>query len=311
MRIARLINLIMLLLRTEKISAPALATRFEVSVRTIYRDVETLSMAGIPIYGLRGRNGGIGLMANYKIDKKLLTADDIRNLRLALNGVHTLIANPKMNATMQKLDAFYAEDHADEHLLIDYANWPGTQELKQLAEQIDQTIEQHVYLEFKYSDRNGNQTSRRVEPYRLVYKSERWYLQAYSVERADFRMFRLSRIHEIAVINKPFEPRAVPTLDFNFNDRLRPEMTAVTVQVNNIARGPFVERFGNQVIESQTATTFNATVELPLSENAYLFILSMGQQIKIISDGPFYQGFQQYLKQVMAQYCTQLDTNIE
>lgn len=302
MRIARLINLIMLLLRTEKISASALATRFEVSVRTIYRDVETLSMAGIPIYATRGRNGGIGLMANYKVDKKLLTADDIRNLRLALNGVHTLIASPKMTATMQKLDALYAEDHVDEHLLIDYANWPGTQELKQLAEQIDRTIEQRVYLTFKYSDRNGNQTSRRVEPYRLVYKSERWYLYAYSLERQDFRMFRLSRIHALKILTDSFEPRSVPELDFNFNERLRPVMVTVVMCVSNLARGAFVERFGNQVIESQTATTFNATVKLPLSENAYLFVLSFGKQIKITSEGPFYQGFQQYLQQVLTQY---------
>jgi len=102
LRIARLINLIMLLLRTEQVSATDLAQRFEVSVRTIYRDVEALNLAGIPIYTTRGRYGGIGLMPNYKVNKKLLTAADIRNLRTALNSVHSLIDSPEVKATIQK-----------------------------------------------------------------------------------------------------------------------------------------------------------------------------------------------------------------
>lgn len=87
MKIERLISMIMILLRRELVSATELAKIFKVTTRTIYRDVETLSMANIPIYTVQGRDGGIGLMPTYKVDKKLLTSKDLQNILTALHGV--------------------------------------------------------------------------------------------------------------------------------------------------------------------------------------------------------------------------------
>jgi len=302
LRIARLINLIMLLLRTEQVSATDLAQRFEVSVRTIYRDVEALNLAGIPIYTTRGRYGGIGLMPNYKVNKKLLTAADIRNLRTALNSVHSLIDSPEVKATIQKIDAFYVADQADDHLFIDRPNWPGSRELKQLAEQIEQAIAQHHYLTFTYSDRNGRGSSRQIEPYRLIYKGERWYVQAYSLERQAFRLFRLSRMQVIQFSTDHFETRQIPELAFDFNTKHRPTLVTITIQVDNLVRDQVVERFGQSVIQSDTKTGFVAAINLPNNENAYRFILSLGARVKIIKGTDFLAGFQAYLHQLVTTY---------
>jgi len=302
LRIARLINLIMLLLRIDQCSATELAQKFEVSKRTIYRDIETLNLAGIPIYATRGRNGGVRLMANYKVDKKLLTADDIRNLRVALNGVQSLIETPKINATIQKISAMYASDNADDQLLIDRPNWPGSTELKQLAEQIELAISQHHYLSFNYSDRNGHYTSRQVEPYRLVYKGERWYVQAYSLERADFRLFRLSRMQQLSFSTTTFTSRPVPALNFDLAARLRPTTVSLTVKIDNLVRDQFVERFGQHTIQTQTPTDFTAQIQLPKNEAGYRFILSLGTHAKILAGTKFLAGFQQYLSAVTALY---------
>ncbi|MFC6182560.1 helix-turn-helix transcriptional regulator [Lactiplantibacillus daowaiensis] len=302
MRIARLINLIMLLLRTDHVAASELAQRFEVSKRTIYRDVETLNLAGIPIYATRGRNGGIGLMPNYKIDKKLLTADDIRNLRIALNSVRTLIENPELTATMQKIDALYAADNVTDTLLIDRPNWPGSTELKQLAERIDAAIAAHTYLTFAYSDRNGTYTTRKIEPYRLVYKGERWYVQAYSLERQAFRLFRLSRMQALTFLTTTFDPRPVPALNFDFNTRLQPALTTITLTADNLVRDQVVERFGPQVIQTQTKTKFTAQVALPNNESAYRFILSLGTHVQLLAGTAFSTDFTDYLHQLTSNY---------
>ncbi|WP_054736394.1 helix-turn-helix transcriptional regulator [Secundilactobacillus similis] len=107
MRLSRLLNMVMILLRQETVSASELAAQFEVTTRTIYRDVDALNLAGIPIYTTRGRNGGIGILPNYKVDKKLLTESDIGNLLVALGGVQSLIDTPAIRATVQKIQAMY------------------------------------------------------------------------------------------------------------------------------------------------------------------------------------------------------------
>lgn len=142
MRISRLINIMLILLRKELISARELATLLEVTERTIYRDVEALSLAGLPVYTTRGRNGGIGLLPNYKIAQNFLTASDVRNLLTALSSVQTLIETPEIKATVQKLQAMYGTDEFTE-LLIQDVNWQGAAEIKALAQQFSQAIKQH------------------------------------------------------------------------------------------------------------------------------------------------------------------------
>lgn len=186
--------------------------------------------------------------------------------------------------------------------MIDRPNWPGSIELKQLAEQLETAIAQRHYLQFNYSDRRGHETQRQVEPYRLVYKGERWYLQAYSIERADFRLFRLSRMQELTVMTTIFTSRAVPALNFDLPPRLQPPMVPLTIQVDNRARDQFVERFGQQVIRSQNSTGFTAQIQLPNNENAYRFILSLGTRAHILAGDTFLAGFQPYLATLTAMY---------
>ena len=297
MRIARLINIIMLLLRIDKISANELAARFEVSRRTIYRDVETLNLAGIPIYTTRGRGGGIGLMATYKVDKKLLTASDISNLMVALTSVHTLINSPELQATLQKITAMYAADHPDNHLMIDRPNWPGSVELKQLAERLDAAISDQQLVTFAYSDRNGHNSQRQIEPYRLVFKGERWYVQGYSLERQAFRFFRLARMQQVTITTTTFVPRVVPPLNFDYG--VHPtERATITLKADNFVRDQIIERFGFQVIQSSTPHAFIATIQLPDTERAYQFILSLGTRVRLVGDSVFKQHLKHYLNQM-------------
>ncbi|WP_125761366.1 helix-turn-helix transcriptional regulator [Companilactobacillus hulinensis] len=307
MRTARLINMIMWLLRTDKVSAIEMAQKFEVSTRTIYRDVDALNLAGIPIFTTQGRNGGIGLMPNYKIDKKLLTANDIKNLRVALSGVRTLIDSPDVNETLRKIDVMYdADNNKNPTLLIDHTTWIGSNELKSLAEKINHSINDRKTIQFEYSDRTGARSTREIEPYLLVYKNERWYIQGFSLERNAFRLFRLSRMKNIDFSGRVFVPREVPASEMTFgnaNAKLSKFQSAkILIQAEDIVRDRIVEKFGSDAIKKETKTGFIAELVLPDGDKSYRYVLSFGTHLKILKGESFKRHLMNYLDEVMQIY---------
>lgn len=301
MRLSRLLNMVMILLRQETVSASELATQFEVTTRTIYRDVDALNLAGIPIYTTRGRNGGIGILPNYKVDKKLLTESDIGNLLVALGGVQSLIDTPAIRATVQKIQAMYQPEQRTA-LSVQHADWTGSEELKALAEQFSQAIQAHQLVSFTYSDRTGQGSTRQIEPYRLTYKGERWYIQGYSLERAAFRTFRLSRIKTVTFLATTFDPRPLPEEQLSWGGFDHPVMTEITLIADNVVRDVIVERFGRQAIRDETAERFTATLELPQREATYRFLLSLGVHARVTGNDPFLVAFKQYTAMILTQY---------
>lgn len=293
--------MVMILLRQETASASELAAQFEVTTRTIYRDVDALNLAGIPVYTTRGRNGGIGILPNYKVDKKLLTQSDIGNLLVALGGVQSLIDTPEIRATIQKIRAMY-QPEKQTALSVQHADWTGSDELKTLAEQFSQAIQAHQLVSFTYSDRTGQGSTRRIEPYRLTYKGERWYIQGYSLERAAFRTFRLSRIKTVTFLATSFVPRPLPEEQLSFGDFERPVVTEITLIADNVVRDVLVERFGRHVIHHETATQLTAVLELPQREATYRFLLSLGTHAQVTGNDAFVAAFKRYTAKVLGQY---------
>ncbi|CCQ19691.1 Uncharacterized HTH-type transcriptional regulator YobV [Listeria monocytogenes] len=172
MKIERLIGIIMLLLQRELVSASEMATMFEVSKRTIFRDIDTLAMANIPIYTIAGTKGGIGIMPTYKVDKKLLTVDD---LTAVWTGWNSCFLPPKPKN----------EKHArpfKRTISLDFSNLSMKNELNAKVESLYLAIKKHQLVELSYIDRTGNQTIRKTEPYHLLFRNRSWYLQGYSLE---------------------------------------------------------------------------------------------------------------------------------
>lgn len=300
MRIARLLNLVMLLLRHDHLPASTLAKRFEVTTRTIYRDVEALNLAGIPIYATRGRYGGIGLLPNYKVDKKLLTETDIGNLLTALNGVDNLIETPEIRATLQKIQAMYQPIVSN--LTIQHDAWPGTAALKVLAGQFDQAIRQNLFVQFHYNDHDGHTSQRKIEPYRLTYRRTHWYVQGYSLERQAWRTFRLSRMTDVTVTTTHFTPRPLPDFPTMNPQTKHMIFVPVTLTADHTLRDLVVERFGLQAIRHETPSGFQAQLNLPQTESGYRFLLSLGLQATVQAPTAFMTGFQDYLTAVQQNY---------
>lgn len=213
MKIDRLVSIIMILLERKKISAPELAKMFEVNLRTIYRDIDAINQAGIPIITYRGPNGGIGIMEEYKLEKKLFTLSDISELLIGLNGIYSTMSSQELLNTMAKLKGLVPKNEMEQveektnQIKIDHTPWFGNERIKLSLEKLKTAINENKFISFKYFDRLGQKSKRKIEPYRLVLKNSNWYIQGYCTLRKDFRIFQIANLSSFEILDETFIPR--------------------------------------------------------------------------------------------------------
>ncbi len=204
--INRLLGIIYILISKGTVTATELAGRFEVSVRTIYRDIEALSMAGIPVYTKKGKNGGICLMENFVLNKMLISQEEQQEILTALLSVRETSVTEEKD-TLQKLGEFFETKPVD-WLAIDLSDWGGSR--RQLYEEIKQAVLARKVISFDYYGQNGEMKRRTVEPVQMVFKEYTWYLKEYCRLRQDFRFFKLFRMKRLEVLEETFVPREGP-----------------------------------------------------------------------------------------------------
>lgn len=223
MKIDRLLSIVIVLLEQNKISATKLAEMFEVTTRTIYRDIETIQAAGIPIVTYTGINGGIGILEKYKIDKKFFTKEDITTLMTGLGSISSSVSNVELTKVLTKLQSLIPEEHIQEiklksgQIIIDLTTWSGNKKLQSNLNKIKEGLNERKYLEFHYLDGSGRSSKRKVEPYQLLWKEEKWYMNSYCTLRNDFRLFKLARISYLKVLDEIFTLRKFDIKDLEMN----------------------------------------------------------------------------------------------
>lgn len=223
MKIDRLLSIVIVLLEQNKISATKLAEMFEVTTRTIYRDIETIQAAGIPIVTYTGINGGIGILEKYKIDKKFFTKEDITTLMTGLGSISSSVSNVELTKVLTKLQSLIPEEHIQEiklksgQIIIDLTTWSGNKKLQSNLNKIKEGLNERKYLEFHYLDGSGRSSKRKVEPYQLLWKEEKWYMNSYCTLRNDFRLFKLARISYLKVLDETFTLRKFDIKDLEMN----------------------------------------------------------------------------------------------
>lgn len=200
--LGRQLGIVYLLLSKKNVTAAELAQRFEVSVRTIYRDVEALSLAGIPVYARKGKNGGISLTENFVLNKMMLSKEEQEAILAALDGMQQTGAADG-DETIKKLGNFFQLER-ESWVSIDFSDW--SQRRNELFEQIKAAILQKRLLRFDYYGQNNVMKSRTVEPVQLVFKEFAWYLRAYCRERKAMRMFKIMRMKRVECLEDKFVP---------------------------------------------------------------------------------------------------------
>lgn len=201
--INRLISIIYILMSKGTVTANELAERFEVSVRTVYRDIDTLSMAGIPVYAKKGKNGGISLTEQFVLNKLLITEQEQQEILAALTGMQETGAQDT-GQVLQKLGEFFKTEPID-WLAIDLSDWSGARQ--QLYEDIKRAILERRVICFDYYGQNNVMSNRVIEPVQLLFKEYTWYVRGYCRERQAFRTFKVFRMKRLLVLEEGFELR--------------------------------------------------------------------------------------------------------
>ena len=196
MKIDRLIGILSVLLQEKKVTAPELAKIFEVSRRTINRDIEDLCKAGIPIFTSQGAGGGISIMDDYKLDRTILSSKDMQMIMAGLRSLDSVSGSHYYVQLMEKIKAGSSDFvSGNESILIDLSSW-NKDSLSPKIELIQDAIELGKTLKFMYYASGGN-TEREMEPYFLIFKWSSWYIYGYCLLRNDYRMFKLNRMAEL------------------------------------------------------------------------------------------------------------------
>lgn len=288
MKIDRLVSIIMILLERKKISASELAEMFEVTPRTIYRDIEAISLAGVPIVTYPGVNGGIGIMDEYKIDKKIFTKSDVETLLIGLSSMSSAFSKEEIKCTLAKIKGLFPEEHIKEielksnQISIDLTPWIGNKDLKSNLEQIKKAMNDKKILIFNYFDSKGKKSNRKVEPYQLVLKESNWYLQGYCISKQDFRIFKLSRISDIKVIEESFITRKFNLKSLGSWDYIEKNIIMIKLLVDESLREKMIEHCGEENIKSYKNNKLLIDFPFINDDFGYNLLLSYGDKCECL-----------------------------
>ncbi len=280
MKIDRLIGILSVLLQQEKVTAPELAEKFEVSRRTIQRDIEDLCKAGIPLVTLQGGGGGIQIMDGYKPSKTLLTSREMQGIMAGLRSLDSVSGTKYYSHLMDKLKlGASAFSTGKDTMLIDLSSW-SREMLAPKIDLINHAIEERRMLSFCYISSKG-EGRRQVEPYSLVFKWSSWYLYGFCLERQDFRMFKLTRVSELVAEKYSYETREVPMPEFTPSKIWEEEITVKAIFSNKV-KWRVVDEYGIEAIREMEDGRIWFEAPYVGKEALLDWILSFGDKVELI-----------------------------
>lgn len=277
MQESRLFKILYHLLDKGQATAPELAERFEVSVRTIYRDIDALSGAGIPVYTEAGRNGGIHLLNDFVLDKAVLSEAEKQEILAALQSIH-ITRNMDGSRTLQKLSALF-QLHSENWLEVDFSRWGNPGYDNETFELLKSAVIRHRSVKLRYAGSYEEIRERTVQPYKLVYKAKAWYLQAFCTEKQDWRIFKLNRILELEALEEGFSQLNPPGPIETFEG----EYPKVTLRFPKEMSYRVYDEFDKAQIQRQENGDLIVSANMPEDPWLIGFLLSFGTRVDILS----------------------------
>lgn len=280
MKIDRLIGILSVLLQQDMVTAPCLAERFEVSRRTINRDIEDLCRAGIPIVTMPGAGGGISIMENYKVDRTVFTTREMQDILAGLRSLDSVSGTNQYGLLMEKLAAGGSDFVAgNQSVLIDLSSWYKA-DLAPKIEIIRAAIDGRQELEFLYFSPK-KEGRRRIESYYLIFRWSSWYVWGWCTSCRDFRLFKLNRMAELRLSRAGFEPRKVPLPDLK-NERIFPGGIRVKAVFEPECKWRLVEEFGLDCFEEQEDGKLLFHADYTDQDNLISWLLTFGDRAELL-----------------------------
>jgi len=291
MKLDRLLAITMLLLNRKRVSAKELSDRFEVSLRTIYRDVETIQFAGIPVVSYPGATGGYEIMDRYRLDRQFLSLEELNSIVVALKGIRTTMEDREIEPLLDKVGALLGRSGHDraggaaERLVIDINPWSSGEADKLKLASLREAIRDQRAVRFSYTSTDGDQSSRSCEPMRLVLKGYVWYVYGYCLLREDFRIFRLSRIRELEATGSSFLRREEPPQGelLRWGRRTHDNMVDLVLQFRPRVRAKAEDYFEPGEIEPQPDGTVVVRTTRPDEPWLYGYLLGFGADARVMA----------------------------
>ena len=300
MKIDRLIGILSILLQEEKTTAPELAERFEVSRRTINRDIEDLCKAGVPIRTAQGTGGGISIMDGYRMDRTILTSKDMQMILAGLRSLDSVSGSSYYGQLMEKIQAGSSEFITGrDSILIDLSSW-YRESLAPKIETIQDAIGLRKIIRFKYYSPGGD-TEREIEPYYLIFKWTSWYVYGYCLMRNDFRLFKLNRMDSITHIASFEGNREVPLPDLS-NEKVFPAKDRVKALFDPSMKWQLVEEYGVDSFTEQDDGSLLFEREYADDEGLLAWMLSCRDMVTVLEPERIREKLYQITSEIAKKY---------
>ena len=274
----RLFEIIYTLLDKKNVTAKELAEHFEVSQRTIYRDIEDLSQAGVPIYMTKGKGGGISLLSDFILNKAILSQEEKKEILAAMQGLNA-VNKSEFNGVLSKLSSFLGGDN-ENWIEVDFSNWDKNNTLGEKFTTIKNSIIHKNLISFEYFNSNGKLLERIVEPLKLVFKGQGWYLYAYCREREDNRFFKLTRMSNINIILENFN-RTVPNKIFSEEDTgYYNELIHLKLRIDKKLAFRIYDELHNYSLDDNG--DFIVNLDFPSGDWLFGYLMSFGEYIEVL-----------------------------
>ncbi len=298
MQINRLFEMVYLLLDKKQMTAKELAEYFEVSTRTVYRDVETLSVAGIPIYMSKGKGGGIFLLPEYVLNKAVITEAERADILSSLKAVQAVSVSDAGTA-LDKLRSLFGAQDVD-WIEVDFGLWSDGEKESTLFELLKSAILEKKIVHFKYAATGSEMKGRMIEPLKLVFKASNWYLYAYCRLREDYRFFKLKRMRDVEVTRENFGRRIPKKVLRNETSYKEGEYVQVLLRFDKRAAFRAMDDFAECEMQSDGSVLVNC--EYMIGEWLTDIVIGYGEHCEVIKPQWLRDEVQEKLQRMMERY---------
>ncbi len=285
MRIDRLLGITIYLLNRGKVSARTLADKFEVSKRTIQRDMEALNLAGIPVSSTYGTDGGYEILNSFKMERQPADSDDYSFILTALKGLSTAYDNPKIDATLEKIRAIMREKPSSAGIILDFSVLRECEDIQRNLTLLGEAIAQKAVISFDYTDSYGTRSSREAEPVALTYRWYSWYLFAFCTAKEDYRLFKLVRMSRLSVTNKRFlhQHENADILLKQHDTVNRRNYLDIRLRCKSGVKMQVLEYLNGKIEEEYENGDFILKLHLPENEHAWFAtLLALGNSVMVL-----------------------------
>lgn len=293
----RLFRILYYILEKEKVTANELADKFEVSVRTIYRDIDSISSVGVPIFTTQGKGGGIKIDNEFILNKSLFDANEKEQIIAALQGLEKTNEAYK-SELITKLSALFKIKNSN-WIEIDFTSWGSNNTYQDLFNALKTTIINKNIISFSYNSSKAEKINRKVKPIRLLFKEQDWYLYAFCLLRNDFRHFKLSRMKDLEVLAINYEDNfenAVLKKELKYEN-----IVNIKLKFDKSVAFRVYDEF-NEAIEEDEKGNLYVEIKIPNNYKLYNYIFSFGSNVEILEPKEIRNQFKNMINEIAKKY---------